>query len=166
MFYASGAGGLAQFRSSAASNQTAEIPDQVRNDGMGVDALMRGCVDAMQESPTAHVMFYASGAGGLAQFRSSAARIQTAEIPDQVRNDGMGFGRIIGAIYLSRKILKQVQDDTELMVLHREGKRSLDALHLRCHPGRRPGISLHKRRKNKKRLGSPERGAVRHAVTD
>jgi hypothetical protein len=36
----------------AASIQTAEIPDQVRNDGIGVDALARGCVDAMQVSAT------------------------------------------------------------------------------------------------------------------
>ena len=32
LFYASNAGGLAHVRSSAASNQTAKIPDQVRND--------------------------------------------------------------------------------------------------------------------------------------
>jgi hypothetical protein len=96
MFYASNAGRLAHVRSSAASNQTAEIPDQVRNDGMGVDALMRGCVDAMQESPAAHVMFYASGAGGLAQFRSSAARIQTAEILKRVQDDGWAFGGTSG----------------------------------------------------------------------
>ena len=53
--YASNAGGLAHVRSSAARKQTAEIPDQVRNDGMGVNAIMRGCVDAMQESPAATI---------------------------------------------------------------------------------------------------------------
>ncbi len=33
MFYASNAGGLAHVRSLRASNQTAEIPGQARNDG-------------------------------------------------------------------------------------------------------------------------------------
>jgi hypothetical protein len=55
-FYASNAGGLAHVRSSAASIQTAEIPDQVRNDELGVDALVRGCVDASQESPKATIL--------------------------------------------------------------------------------------------------------------
>ena len=69
-----------------------------------VDALMRGCVDALQVCPSgmisvlikqeAHpirippIMSYASDAGGLAHVRCPAASIQTAEIPDQVRNDG------------------------------------------------------------------------------
>ena len=46
---------------------------------------------------------------------------------------------------------------TELLANHREGKRSVNALHLKRHPGRRPGIPLHKRLKTKTRLGSPEK---------
>ena len=36
-------------------------------------------------------LFYASNAGGLAHVRSSATSIQTAEIPDQVRNDDISL---------------------------------------------------------------------------
>ena len=87
MFYASNAGRLAHVRSSTARIQTAEIPDQVRDDGVGVDALMREALMRVRMRE-AHIMFYASGAGRLAHVRSSTARIQTAEIPDQVRDDG------------------------------------------------------------------------------
>ena len=35
----------------------------------------------------AHILFYASNAGGLAHVRSLQAKTHTAEIPGQVRND-------------------------------------------------------------------------------